>query len=169
MNKHSGEIVLLGLGSNLGDSRANILAAIEKLNEAGFQVLKISSFYKTNPVGNPNQPDFLNIVISGSTLLTPHELLSRCKEIEKSMGRIMNQPRWTARPIDIDIIFYGKRIVQSHELIVPHTQFGERLFVLIPALEVEPDFMLPNGSSLSDFFERRKSVFNFSDQAIEKI
>ncbi|MFA6451766.1 MAG: 2-amino-4-hydroxy-6-hydroxymethyldihydropteridine diphosphokinase [bacterium] len=163
------ETVILSLGSNLGDSKINILKAISLLKEKGFSVSDISSFYKTSPVGKTDQPDFINCAIIGSTLLLPHELLAVCKEIETILGRDQKSPHWSARIIDIDIIFFGCRKIKSPDLTVPHPMFAGRLFVLMPVAEIAPDFALPDGVRFADFWDSIRASEIFSNQIIEII
>jgi 2-amino-4-hydroxy-6-hydroxymethyldihydropteridine diphosphokinase len=163
------ETVILSLGSNLGNPRYNILNALSIIESRGFSIIRISSFYKTSPVGKCDQPDFINAAVTGTTQLSPVELLSLCKEIELQLGRNPDAPRWSVRVIDIDIIFYGRRWVQLPNLTIPHALFAERLFVLAPAVEIAPDFIMPDGLSLSAFFEARRADNIFSGQNIEII
>ena len=133
--------VYLGLGSNLGDRMGNLESAVEKLSKR-VAVEKISSAYETEPLYNTEQPMFLNAVIKGVTELDPLELLSFVKGIENDLGR---QPgrRNAPRIIDIDILFYGKRVIQTGELTVPHPRIAERAFVLVPLAELAPKLVHP--------------------------
>ena len=133
--------VYLGLGSNLGDRMGNLKSAVEKLSKR-VAVEKISSAYETEPLYNTEQPMFLNAVIKGVTELDPLELLSFVKGIENDLGR---QPgrRNAPRIIDIDILFYGKRVIQTGELTVPHPRIAERAFVLVPLAELAPKLVHP--------------------------
>ncbi|MCX7879787.1 MAG: 2-amino-4-hydroxy-6-hydroxymethyldihydropteridine diphosphokinase [Ignavibacteria bacterium] len=135
--------VLLALGSNLGNRTENINKAITLLqtNEV-LKNVKVSSFYETEPKGYENQPRFINAVVTGLTSLTPLNLLMKCKEIEKNIGR-KKRPKWHAREIDIDIILYGKLQHFSEELVIPHPHFRERLFVLLPSNEIASDWIDP--------------------------
>jgi len=138
MQKH---IVYFSLGSNKGDKKLNLINAINKLKSSNIEILKISSLYKTEPVGIKNQDDFFNIVIKARTYLPPERLLFKIKEIEKQLGR-KNEYRWGPREIDIDILFYDNIKINKDDLIIPHPQIKERNFVLIPLLEIEEDFSL---------------------------
>ena len=134
--------VYLGLGSNLGDRMGNLKSAVEKLSKK-VTVKKISSAYETEPLYNTEQPMFLNAVIKGVTTLEPLELLSFVKGIENDLGR---QPGFRNAPriIDIDILFYGKRVIQTDELTVPHPRIAERAFVLVPLAELAPKLVHPH-------------------------
>jgi 2-amino-4-hydroxy-6-hydroxymethyldihydropteridine diphosphokinase len=133
--------IYLGLGSNLGDRMGNLKSAVEKLSKK-VTINKISSVYETEPLYNTEQPMFLNAVIKGVTSLAPPELLSLVKGIESALGRqtgFRNGPRI----IDIDILFYGDRIIQTEELTVPHPRITERAFVLVPLAEIAPKLVHP--------------------------
>lgn len=132
----------VGLGSNLGDRKANIDSSVELLGEAeGVEVIKRSSKYETEPVG-PIQPWFINSVTEIETSLSPGELLDRCKEVEKRIGRV-DSLHWGPRLVDLDLLLYGNRVVNSEKIKLPHPQLAERLFVLLPLLELEPDLVHP--------------------------
>lgn len=133
--------IYLGLGSNLGDRMGNLKSAVEKLSRK-VTIKKISSAYETEPLYNTEQPMFLNAVIKGVTALEPPELLSFVKEIESDLGR---QPAFRNAPriIDIDILFYGDRVIQTEELTIPHPRIVERAFVLVPLAEIAPRVVHP--------------------------
>jgi GTP cyclohydrolase IV len=133
--------VYLALGSNLGDRRGNLAAALQRLREV-IEITTVSSIYETEPVGYLDQPRFLNIVCRGKTSLSAHELLKYAKDIEVVLGR---QPTFRngPRPIDIDIIFYDDLQTTQEELTVPHPRMAERAFVLVPLAEIAPDVIDP--------------------------
>ena len=131
----------LGLGSNIGDSHANILAAIENLKGSG-TIEKVSSFYKTEPVGLAEQPWFVNCAAVLETELPPEELLTEAKRIEKELGRT-SAARNGPRVIDIDILLYEHIIVKTGSLTVPHPRLHERRFNLLPLSEIAPDAVHP--------------------------
>jgi 2-amino-4-hydroxy-6-hydroxymethyldihydropteridine diphosphokinase len=132
--------VYLGLGSNLGDRLNNINLAVDFLKER-IKVEKASPIYDTAPVGETNQPRFLNMVIQISTRLSAPTLLFMTKGIEAKLGRV---PIVTPRPIDIDILFYGDQLINTPpQLIVPHPRLVERAFVLVPLADIAPDFVHP--------------------------
>ena len=133
--------VYLGLGSNMGNRQANLDSALEFLSQR-LQLKKVSSLYDTEPVGNTEQPRFLNMVCQVNTRLAPEELLTLAKGIELKLGRA---PRTSnaPRPIDIDILFYGDQVVKTKKLVIPHPRLTERAFVLVPLDEIAPDFVHP--------------------------
>lgn len=136
--------LILGLGGNEG----NVLETFQKVerlikNNVG-EILKHSSTYQTAAWGNTNQPDFLNKVIEVETNLTVQDCLKRVLEIEQKLGRVRTAQKWTARTIDIDILFYNNVIIKQENLVVPHPYLQERKFVLIPLHEIHPDFVHPS-------------------------
>src|SRR5579872_3463520 len=133
--------IYLALGSNLGDRRGNLAAAMQRLREI-MQIVTVSSVYDTEPVGYTEQPRFLNMVLRGQTTLPPQELLRAVKQIEKALGRqatFRNGPR----PIDIDIIFYDDLHIEQDDLTIPHPRMAERAFVLVPLAEIAPERIEP--------------------------
>ncbi len=135
------ETVYLALGSNLGDRLANLEAAIAALPPA-VRVLERSPVYETVPWGVTDQPEFLNMVLKGETLLGPSALLSRLKRIETRLGRLPSA-RFGPRLIDLDILFYGSRILVTPRLTIPHPQLHERAFVLVPLADLAAAFVHP--------------------------
>jgi len=128
-------IAYLGLGSNVGDRRGNLMAAAEAVGAR-----RMSSIYETAPQGEVlDQPDFLNAVVEIETELGPEELLKRCKEIEAEMGRRAGGVRHGPRPIDIDILLLGDTEYESERLRIPHRDLEARRFVLEPLRELAPD------------------------------
>jgi len=131
------EIAYLSLGSNRGRRAENIRRAISQLrDQPDLRIKAISSLYETSPVGF-KQPLYLNAALKIKTSLPPEKLLECLKKIEEDLGRHPG-PRWRARTIDLDIIFYGRRLLRARNLVVPHPQFRFRRFVLIPLLELSP-------------------------------
>ena len=135
------KIVYLSLGSNLGDRQANLRNAIGSLLELG-NVVEVSSYYETEPVGFTDQPWFLNCAVAVRTELIPREFLAGIQAIEKSMGRQRTQPKGP-RTIDIDILLFGAQTINTPALTVPHPAMAERRFVLEPLAEIAPDVMHP--------------------------
>ena len=133
--------VFLGIGTNLGDRERNLQAALAILSQK-MVILKESSIYQTAPWGYLEQPAFLNQVIEAQTDLSPLNLLGFLKDTEKALGRQANF-RYGPRLIDLDILFYGNRIIQTSRLQVPHPRLAERAFVLVPLAEIAPDFVHP--------------------------
>ena len=136
------EMIYLSLGSNLGDREAHIRKALERLHQKGILLVRESSMYETEPVDVPDQPDFLNLVCQVETPLEPESLLAACQDIESEMGRLRTAIRGV-RNIDIDILFYGRRIVDKPFLKIPHPAWRQRNFVLIPLEEIASDFRDP--------------------------
>ncbi len=144
--------VYLGLGSNLGNRQDNLDRALDFLSQR-LQVGKISSIYETEPVGNINQPRFLNLACQAYTRLAPTELLTLAKGIENKLGRTSSQPN-TPRPIDIDILLYDQRVIETPELVIPHPRLTERAFVLIPLAEIAPALVHPaSGKTVKELLE----------------
>jgi 2-amino-4-hydroxy-6-hydroxymethyldihydropteridine diphosphokinase len=145
-------IAYLGLGSNAGDRLSNLRAAVGLLDSTeGVRVLKRSSVYETEPVGEiADQRDFYNAVVQIETDLDPHELLDTCKRVELTLGRDEGGPRHGPRPIDVDLLIAGDRVVSSERLVIPHREITRRRFVLAPLLELDSDLKLPNGDPLAE-------------------
>jgi 2-amino-4-hydroxy-6-hydroxymethyldihydropteridine diphosphokinase len=141
----------LGLGSNVGDRRANLQAAVDALPAHGVRVLAASSVYDTEPVGEVlDQPDFLNAVVRVETSLDPEALLDACKAVERELGRQAGGVRHGPRPIDVDVLLLGDVSFASERLTLPHAEVTSRRFVLVPLLELDPGLVLPDGSRAAD-------------------
>jgi 2-amino-4-hydroxy-6-hydroxymethyldihydropteridine diphosphokinase len=146
-----GAIGYLGLGSNVGDTRAHLAAAIAALPQHGVRVLRCSSLYETEPVGLVlDQADFLNACLRIQTALGPEELLDACKAVERGVGRATGGPRHGPRVIDVDLLLLGDLEYRSERLTLPHAETASRRFVLVPLLELDPDLTLPSGQRLAD-------------------
>ena len=144
--------VAIALGSNLGDRRAHIEAAVARL-QPDVHAMRVSTLVETAPVGVAPQPDFLNGVLVGETALTAPALLQRLLAIEAELGR--TRPFAGApRPIDLDLILYGDRVIEQPGLTVPHPRFRERPFVLEPLAEIAPEMVDPaTGRSVAELVE----------------
>jgi len=146
----------LGLGSNIGDTKKNIDTSIELLKQhPKIKVLKISSFYETEPIGFTEQEWFLNIVVEIETELQPYDLLDYCNEIESILKR-KRILRWGPRTIDIDILLYGDYISTNQKLTIPHPRMMERAFVMIPLKEIAPNIVIM-GKSIDDIIKGMKT------------
>ena len=142
---------LLSIGSNIGDRTANLTEAVRRLGaEQGVTVKAISPFYRTAPVGPVVQDDFINGAVRIITTLVPEELMRRCLAIEAQMGRDRaNAVRWGPRLIDIDIILFDDITMHTDTLELPHPRFRERAFVLVPMVDIAPEWVVA-GQSLAE-------------------
>lgn len=127
--------VYLGLGSNLGDRKQNILDALCLLNERGIKTIQLSTLIETDPVGGPPQGLFMNAVLRAETALSPQELLTACLLVETDLGRV-RMIRNGPRTIDIDILLYDDVMMDTPDLVIPHPRMRERSFVMCPLREV---------------------------------
>jgi 2-amino-4-hydroxy-6-hydroxymethyldihydropteridine diphosphokinase len=142
---------LLGLGSNVGDRRAHLQAAVDALPAAGVCVTAASSVYDTDPVGELlDQPSFLNACLLVETSLEPLVLLDAVKRLEAELGRVADGVRHGPRAIDIDILMLGDVELANERMTLPHEQLLARRFVLVPALELDFELTSPDGRRLSD-------------------
>jgi 2-amino-4-hydroxy-6-hydroxymethyldihydropteridine diphosphokinase len=141
----------LGLGSNVGDRRAELEAAVRTLPEHGVRPLASSSVYETEPVGLVlDQREFFNACLRVDTDFGPEELLDACKTVERLLGRVPGGVRHGPRPIDIDVLLLDDLDYSSERLTLPHPEVVSRRFVLVPLLELDAELTLPNGVSLAD-------------------
>jgi 2-amino-4-hydroxy-6-hydroxymethyldihydropteridine diphosphokinase len=131
----------IGLGSNLGGREEYLRTAIEMLAKTE-NISRASSVYETDPVGNLDQPSFLNMVIELETDRQPVDLLNLLQEIEKGLHRERSFPN-APRTIDLDLLLYDQVVELSQELIIPHPRMHERAFVLVPLVEIGPDVIVP--------------------------
>jgi 2-amino-4-hydroxy-6-hydroxymethyldihydropteridine diphosphokinase len=136
------EQVYLSLGSNLGDREQALERGLQGLAARGLEVTARSGLYLTEPVQAPPQEWFLNQVVGGRTALGPEELLRAGLEVEAELGRVRTVPRGP-RTLDVDLLFYGPLVRCTPELTVPHPRLAERLFVLVPLMEIAPDLRHP--------------------------
>ena len=147
--------IYLGLGSNLGNRQGNLDRAIQMLAPS-VDVSICSAVYDTAPVGILNQPRFLNMVCKGKTDLSPTDLLKFIKQIENKIGR-KTGPINSPRPIDIDILFYNKLVLETPLLVIPHPRLIERAFVLAPLADIAPTFKHPvNGKTIGKLLRELK-------------
>ncbi len=152
------ETVYLGIGSNMGDRLVNIAYAFKGLREV-IPDLKSASVYETEPMYMTDQPLFLNTVFTGTTELSPDELLGYIHHMEDSSGRNREEAGWKGpRPLDIDILLYGSRQIFTPDLTVPHPGIRERDFVLAPLTELSPDCTDPATGEKYINFLRKKPV-----------
>ena len=140
----------LGLGSNIGSRLETLQRALDLLGAGpGLRVERCSRVWETEPVGGPEQNDFLNVVLEVDTDLEPHDLLAACSRVEGRLGR-SRDIHWGPRTIDIDILLIDDLTIADGTLTVPHPRMHERAFVLLPLLELVPNPVLPNGIHLLD-------------------
>ena len=143
---------VVALGANLGDPKEQIDVAITLLREAT-EVVAVSSYYVTKPVGNLDQPDFINAVCILESDLPAADLLSLLHGIEKTLGRERHE-KWGPRTLDLDLIQYGTLLSKAEELQLPHPRAHERRFVLEPWHEIEPDAVLLTHGKISQLLEQ---------------
>ena len=133
-------LCVIALGGNLGDVPAAFRRACESLSSAGFRIRRISSLYRTAPVGcEPGAPEFTNAALSGFWSGTPSELLHLCQRIESDNGRPNDHAYHVSRTLDLDIILFGRETVALPDLTIPHPEAARRDFVMDPLREIEPD------------------------------
>ena len=141
----------LGLGSNVGDRRAHLEAAVRELPGHGVRVVASSSVYETQPVGLVlDQREFYNACLRVETMLDPEGLLDVCKAVERTLGRVAGGVRHGPRPIDVDVLLLGDTQFVSERLTLPHPEVTSRRFVLVPLLELDPGLTVPDGRALAD-------------------
>ena len=136
--------VYVALGSNLGDREQHLCKACEDISTLqACSDLVCSSVYETDPMGPQNQPDYLNAVCRFSYAETALHLLGELQSIERGHGRVQSTQRWTARPLDLDILLYGSECTDEPHLQIPHVGIAERSFVLWPLVELEAELLIP--------------------------
>lgn len=166
-------IAYLCLGSNLGDRLKLIEQAVSLLGLAeDIKPVRSSALYETEPWGVKDQNWFLNMAVEIKTGLSAHDLMMKCLSIENTLGRNRDaEQRWGERSVDIDIIFYDKEVINTETLVVPHPRMHMRAFVLVPLLELIPDFIHPvlnkSVSDLYDELEEVEDVFLYGTRGLE--
>jgi 2-amino-4-hydroxy-6-hydroxymethyldihydropteridine diphosphokinase len=157
-----GELVYVAVGANLGDREATFARVLRFLEvEKDLLLLAASPVFETEPVGPGRQGPYLNAALRLRSWLSPIELLGRLQEIEDRLGRDRSGEveRWGPRRIDLDILFFGDRCIEMPELIVPHPRAHERAFVLMPMVELDPDFAHPIlGKTMSQIARLRSDL-----------
>lgn len=148
-------LAYLGIGGNIGDTRANIDESIKLLKASeDIEVTAVSSFYETEPVGYEDQDWFLNVVVEIVTTLEPLELLKYCQHIENELKRV-RVIRWGPRTIDVDILLYEDFTSDSEILSVPHPRMTERAFAMVPLYEINKALVI-NNEDIKDIIENLK-------------
>lgn len=142
------ERVYIGMGSNAGDRLTNLREATRRLSDThAVRLCEVSGVYETEAhvlPGQEVQPDHFNAVVLIKTTLAPGRLLDKLKELEQIAGRDPAGARWAPRPLDLDILVFGNRILSTDDLEIPHPRIAERRFVLEPFCDLAPDLTLPN-------------------------
>ena len=141
----------IGLGGNVGDRAGNLERAVAALrDDCDVDVVVVSAFRETEPVGYRDQPPFLNGVVAVETALPPPAFLDRLLAVERALGRERSGPRFGPRTIDLDLLLYGAETVEEPGLTVPHPRLAERRFVLEPLVELDPQLVLPDGRAVRE-------------------
>ena len=155
----NGILCFIGIGSNLGDSLQNCREAVEKLRRIdGINITRISSFYRTEPIGIQKQNYFVNAALEMKTVLSARDLFQTLMMIEKNMGR-KREAKGGPRIIDLDLLFYGQNIIRETDLIVPHPEIHKRRFVLTPLNEIASYFIHPTfGVSVHGLLDRLADI-----------
>ena len=157
--------VALSLGSNVGDSYQTLVNSLKDLS-LFVDDMKVSSFYRTDPMNMKYQPDFINLAVAGKTSVSPGALLKKVNSVEKKYGRA-REIKYGPRTLDIDIILFGDEIVKREDLVIPHPEFRKRLFVIEPLAEIVPEMKDPvDGKELHEILKEARE--SFSDR-IEKL
>ncbi len=136
------QMVYLLIGGNIGDRKQHLAEARQLINEHAGTIIKASSLYETAAWGIEDQPDFLNQALALQTTKGPLDLLDTLLDIERTMGRRRNE-KYGPRTVDIDILFFGNKILDHPDLVIPHPRMAQRRFVLVPMNEIAPDLMHP--------------------------
>jgi 2-amino-4-hydroxy-6-hydroxymethyldihydropteridine diphosphokinase len=145
---------VLSLGSNLGDRPAMLQGAVDALaGTPDVRVVAVSAVYETDPVGGPEQADYLNAVVACDTSLSPRDLLELARAVEDAHGRVRDV-RWGPRTLDVDLIAVDGLVVEEPDLRVPHPRAHERVFVLAPWCDIDPSAELPGAGRVADLLGR---------------
>lgn len=145
--------VYIALGSNLNNPLEQLLQGVRSLQK--FANFAVSPFYGSKPLGPQDQPDYVNAVAKFDTELSPIELLDHLQSIENQQGRVRLR-RWGERTLDLDILLYGNKQIQSERLTVPHYDMHNREFVIVPLYDLSPDLILPNGTPVAELYQQFK-------------
>jgi len=144
----------VGLGANLGPREVTLLRAVDVLAaEQGVKILAVSQLRETDPVGNVEQPTFVNGAVAVETSLSPRELLDALLRVEQELGRVRDGERWGPRTIDLDLLLYGYEIVDEPGLCVPHPRLHERRFALEPLVDLEPELEIPGVGKVAELLK----------------
>lgn len=144
-------LVYIGLGANLAQPVQQLQRAVVALqNIKDTELVKVSGFYGSKPMGPQDQPDYVNAVAALTTRLSAEDLLTELQQIELEQGRQRKDERWGPRTLDLDILLFGHDIIQTERLTVPHYGMKQREFVLYPLAELDLNLVLPDGTKLSE-------------------
>ncbi|AUV02558.1 2-amino-4-hydroxy-6-hydroxymethyldihydropteridine diphosphokinase [Phytobacter ursingii] len=140
----------IAIGSNLASPLEQVKAALDAIGEIPqSRVVAVSSFYRTPPLGPQDQPDYLNAAVALETTLEADALLDHTQRIELQQGRVRKAERWGPRTLDLDIMLFGDRVIQTPRLTVPHYDMRNRGFMLWPLFEIAPELVFPDGVTLA--------------------
>ena len=143
-------LAYIAIGSNLASPLEQVNAAVQALGEIPqSHIVAVSSFYRTPPLGPQDQPDYLNAAVVLETALDAETLLDNTQRIELQQGRVRKAERWGPRTLDLDIMLFGHKVINTERLTVPHYDMKNRAFMLWPLFEVAPDLTFPDGTSLN--------------------
>lgn len=162
----------IGIGSNLGDPIARVLAGVAALRLLQDSTLvACSSLYRTAPVGITDQPEFINAVVALDTQLSPVALWQQLFTIERAAGRSRGPVHGGPRTLDLDLLLYGNLQLASADITIPHPRLHERAFVLVPLHEIAPSLQVPGGESVSALRGRceSQSVMRLTDDAMNRV
>jgi 2-amino-4-hydroxy-6-hydroxymethyldihydropteridine diphosphokinase len=152
-------LAYVGLGANLGDRAATLSRAIELLGgRPGIEIVAVSSFRETAPVGFLDQPMFLNAAVAAEASLEPEALLETLLEVEHALGRVRHGPRFGPRTVDLDLLLYGSVTLERPGLTLPHPRLHERAFALEPLAELDPELVVPGRGTVADLLQRLESA-----------
>lgn len=163
--------VFIGIGTNLGDRLANLRLARSYLLELpNCLSLSCSSLYLSSPVGGSEQPNYINAVARINYVDDAHQLLQELQNIERKMGRVRDpKDQNAARLIDLDVLLFEQKVINSTDLLVPHPRILERLFVIFPLLELAPNLVMPSGEALASVYQQAVNASAFEQQKIHKL
>ncbi|MGQ4694159.1 2-amino-4-hydroxy-6-hydroxymethyldihydropteridine diphosphokinase [Enterobacter asburiae] len=147
-------LAYIAIGSNLASPLEQVNAAVQALGEIPqSEIVAVSSFYRTPPLGPQDQPDYLNAAVVLETALDAETLLDNTQRIELQQGRVRKEERWGPRTLDLDIMLFGHETINTERLTVPHYDMKNRGFMLWPLFEVAPDLIFPDGISLNSILD----------------
>lgn len=148
-------VAYIGLGSNLNDPKQQILHALSSLRKIpDAEVVRVSSLYRSKPLGPEDQPDYVNAAAMLETSMSAFKLLTQLHQIEQDSGRIRDSQNWGPRIIDLDLLLFGDEKINEENLTVPHPEISNRNFVLYPLIEMTPDLTIPGQGAARDLLEQ---------------